>query len=66
MKAIRYYNIGIASSIITDLTTMFVDEKDSNSKLILSQIYLVLGLSFPFWMTNINGELSFFELLNLY
>ena len=31
---------------------MFVDEKDSSSKLILSHIYLLIGFSYPLWVSN--------------
>ena len=34
---------------------MFVDEKDSSSKLILSHIYLLIGFSYPLWVSNFKG-----------
>ena len=36
---------------------MFVDEKDSSSKLILSHIYLLVGFSFPVWASNFDGKI---------
>ena len=35
---------------------LFLDEKDISSKLILSHVYLLIGLSYPLWISNKNGK----------
>jgi hypothetical protein len=45
---------------------MFVDEKDSSSKLILSHIYLLVGFSFPVWASNFDGNILKFKLTYLF
>lgn len=57
-EIIRYHKIGVLSGYIEDISSVFIDEKDSKSKLVLSHIYLLVGLSFPLWISN-------FEIFNL-
>lgn len=52
LETIRYHKIGVLGQLINDLMWLFVDEKDSSSKLVLSQIYLLLGLSYPLWISD--------------
>jgi hypothetical protein len=52
---VRYMRIGMISNIIQEIMNLFLDEKDTKSNLILSHIYLLLGFSFPFWISNLNG-----------
>merc|ERR1719468_123391 len=54
-EAIRYYKIGQIGEYVENMTSLFIDEKDSNSKLILSHIYLLVGLSFPLWISDIKS-----------
>jgi hypothetical protein len=48
------------SKIIQQIMNLFLDEKDTKSNLILSHIYLLVGFSLPFWISNINGVLKLF------
>ena len=45
--------IGRTSQIIQEMTELFADEKDDCSSLVLSHIYLLIGLSFPIWISDI-------------
>ncbi|CAF0786326.1 unnamed protein product [Brachionus calyciflorus] len=63
-ELIRYYKIGILGNMIQELLVIFLDEKDTNSSLILSHIYLLIGLSFPFWFSSFN-EFNLAELSGL-
>lgn len=65
LKTIRYHKIGKIGVMISDTMNLFVDEKDSDSKLILSHIYLLVGFSFPLWVSNINGNISSLNLFTL-
>ena len=53
---IRYYKIGIVGRIIQDSMVIFLDEKDQNSTLILSHIHLLIGLSYPLWLSGLKGR----------
>jgi len=39
---------------------LFLDEKDKSSKLVLSHIYLLLGIFYPFWISLSDGILFYF------
>ena len=56
IELIRYYQIGGLSDKIEDIMVLFVDHKDQNSQLILSHIYLLIGLSLPIWLSNQSGK----------
>lgn len=56
IELIRYYEIGSLSELIDDLMGLFVDQKDREGELVLSHIYLLVGLSFPVWLSNYNGK----------
>ena len=57
IELIRYYQIGRLSVIINDTMNLFVDDKDSSGELILSHIYLLIGLSLPIWLSNFYGSI---------
>jgi dolichol kinase len=40
------------------LFSKYEDEKDNEGKFILSYIYLIIGISLPFWVNNINNKLE--------
>jgi len=54
IEAVRYFKVGVLGSAVQNMMLMFVDEKDRSSKLILSHIYLLVGLSYPLWISDIN------------
>ncbi len=56
VEAIRFFKFQHLSPIIDCMLKLFVDEKDHNSKLILSHVYLLIGCSLPLWLSNIDGE----------
>jgi dolichol kinase len=52
IELIRYYKIGGLSNIIDETMALFADRKDQDGQLILSHIYLLIGLSLPIWLSN--------------
>ena len=59
VEIIRYFNMGKLGNIINYLLQLFVDEKDREGKLILSHIYLLIGLSLPLWISPSDGKFHF-------
>ena len=57
LELIRYHGIGKLSETIDETMVLFVDRKDCNGQLILSHIYLLVGLSLPIWLSNFTGKL---------
>jgi dolichol kinase len=56
IELIRYHGIGKLSEVIDDVMELFVDRKDCEGELILSHIYLLVGLSFPIWISDFHGN----------
>lgn len=52
----RYYKIGPLGRVIHDAMVIFLDEKDQKSSLIMSHIYLLVGLAYPLWLSDLNGR----------
>ena len=52
---------------IKELFRNFEDEKDNDGKFTLSYIYLLIGVSLPFWLNNVDGlrESSYIGLITL-
>jgi dolichol kinase len=51
LETIRYFKVVYLADRIDYLMKLFVDEKDREGKLILSHIYLLIGFSFPIWIS---------------
>ena len=53
VEAVRFYRIGErVNRVLAENILIFLDEKDKNSKLILSHIYLLFGFSYPIWVSS--------------
>ena len=51
----RYFRIGNIGALIDESMALFLDEKDMKSSIILSHIYLLIGFSYPLWISNLNS-----------
>lgn len=58
-EIIRYYKIEPIGKLIQDSLVVFLDEKDQNSSLIMSHVYLLIGLAYPLWLSDLNGNQIF-------
>ena len=56
VETVRYHKIGITSQIINQMMSFFVDDKDAHSAIIMSHIYLLVGIFYPFWISNKSGN----------
>ena len=53
IETVRLYKMGWPSDLVDEWTKMFADEKDLKSSLILSHVFLLVGLSYPIWISPI-------------
>ena len=51
LEYIRVFRIGPAASYLDECFKIFVDEKDSG-RLVLTNIYLLVGAAFPMWISS--------------
>lgn len=54
-QVVRIQKVPGVSSLLTNAFSSFLDEKDRQGTLILSHIYLLVGLSLPLWIPNVPG-----------
>ncbi|KAF2353008.1 hypothetical protein FHG87_016237 [Trinorchestia longiramus] len=50
MEVVRTLDVPLVSTALTSAFSNFLDEKDRSGKLILSPVYLLVGLSLPLWL----------------
>jgi hypothetical protein len=52
VELVRFFRMPFAYAFIEQNMLIFLDEKDRNSRLVLSHIFLLFGLSYPIWVSS--------------
>ncbi|KAG0687344.1 hypothetical protein C6P40_002474, partial [Pichia californica] len=67
IEILRFNELPPFGKLIKNFFIKFQDEKDNKNEIILSYIYLILGISLPLWINNVNKlrESSYIGLISL-